>query len=100
MEIILIKTFIDLLIVITFLTIVVWFKNENTFKNQVIIAKAIYNYKISLIDKGILDEGIVNYDDMRSYDETFFRIWDWGYENILQKDKFEIVKPYIKEEQK
>ena len=100
MEIILIKMLINLIITITFWAIVVWFKNENTFKNQVIITKAIYNYKIALIDRGILENGLVDYDDMRSYGATLLRIWDWGYKNILPKDKFELIKPYIQEERK
>ena len=100
MNIVLIQILIDLLIVVTFWTIVVWFKNENTYKNHIIITKAIYNYKIALIENGILEEGLVDYDDMRGYEATLFRFWDWGYKNILPKDKFEIIKPYIKEEAK
>jgi len=91
---------IDILFIIGTLGLIVARKNDNAFDNCVIILKAIYNYKLDLIDNGNLGESLVDYDDMRSYEAVFLRIWDWGYENILPKDKFEIIKPYIKEEQK
>ena len=91
---------IDILFVISTLALIILRKNDNAFDNCVIIIKAIYNYKLDLIDKGDLGESFVDYDDMRSYEAVLFRIWDWGYKNILPKDKFEIIKPYIKEEQR
>ena len=91
---------IDILFIIGTLFLIAARKNNNAFDNCVIIIKAIYRYKNDLIENGNLDDSAVDYTDMRSYESVFLRIWDWGYKNILPKDKFEIIKPYIKEEQK
>jgi hypothetical protein len=50
------------------------------------------------VENGTIIYGVkyeVGYDDMRDYDSTVMRIFDWGYKNILPEDKFEIIKPYI-----
>lgn len=81
------------------------FKNNNTYKNHIIIVKAIGEHNRHLIrtdfDKFIKLEndsptGRVLWDDIESYSKTFFRWWDWGYTRILPPDKFEMVKPFIK----
>lgn len=83
--------------------VIAFIKNQVTYRNHTVIADAIFDYRMNAIDKAvkngtIVEEGVkyeVNYDDMRDYNETVMRIFDWGYENILPKDKFEIIKPYI-----
>jgi hypothetical protein len=85
-------------------------KNNNTFTNRFIIASAIDDYHTEIIDKlrkdiktygsfanYKIDSYLVDYDDMESYEKTMWRLWDWGYTRILPKDKFEIIKKYIKE---
>lgn len=70
-------------------------KNENTAKNHGIIIDAISRYNHELIKNGKeLDLSLYRY--MESYDSTFYRIFDWGYENILPADKIELIRPYIK----
>ena len=72
-------------------------KNINTFYCHDEIGKAIYKYKISCIkESNLVGLHLVEYSDMEDYDRTFLRFWDWGYTRILPKDKFEIIKPYIK----
>ena len=71
-------------------------KNEITCKHQNKIVHAIYLYGIQCIKEG--KEPQVDYRDMEDYDKTLFRLWDWGYTNILPKEKFEIIKPYINKE--
>ena len=71
-------------------------KNLNTCKQQQKILFAISEYRCKCIRYGF--EPNVDYDDMEDYDSTLFRFWDWGYTNILPKEKFEIIKPFIKEE--
>lgn len=84
-------------------------RNEIVYKNYMIIVDAINNY----IDDTIKNEGYyywkngesffenrVTFDDIRSYYKTFLRFWDWGYENILPPEKYEIIKPYIDENNK
>lgn len=73
--------------------ILAMFKNLNTFKNQLLITKAIGAYRRKCIDDH--EECVVDFDDMRDYNKAFYRVWDWGYTKILSKEKFEIIKPYI-----
>ncbi len=37
---------------------------------------------------------------MEGYDKTLWRWWDWGYKNILPKEDYELIKPYIQEKRK
>lgn len=69
-------------------------KNDNTLKNQCIIIDAIFEYKMDYIHNN--QECLVDYSDQESYVSTLLRFWDWGYKNILPKEKYEIIKPYIK----
>ena len=66
-------------------------KNENTFAQQVKIINAIYAYHI---EHGYTD---VYYSDMEPYESTMRRLWDWGCTRILPKEKYELIRPYIKE---
>ena len=67
-------------------------KNENTGRKRFRIIVAIENYYIEHIDTF---EFLDMYDHMEHYNSTLFRLWDWGYENILPKEDFELIKPYI-----
>lgn len=69
-------------------------KNENAEHNHTIIIDAIYAYQLDMCKMYIYDYE-VDFKDMESYGKTLFRLWDWGYKNILPPDKFKIIKPYI-----
>lgn len=69
-------------------------KNEVTFNAHMRIANAIYLYSIDCMRSGKVV--LVDYRDMETYDQTFLRLWDWGYTRILSPAKFQIIKPYIK----
>lgn len=71
-------------------------KNEVTFRQQMRINDAIYNYHVDCINRECYSEVKVDWLDIESYDKTLFRLWDWSYKRILPPDKFEIIKPYIK----
>ena len=72
-------------------------KNTNTAKNQTRILNAIIDYQVDCVRKDMYKEAMnVTIQDKEDYDKTFWRLWDWGYTRILPKDKFEIIKPYIK----
>ena len=72
-------------------------KNINTFNCHDKIGKAIKKYKIVCIQNHDWEAlHFVEYKDMEYYMKTLWRLWDWGYTRILPKDKFEIIKPYIK----
>ena len=74
------------------------FKNENVYKNHVIITRAIFAYKMYCLKEDYKAQYDVNYEDMERYSRTLLRFWDWGYKHILPKDKFEIIKPFIGQE--
>ena len=71
-------------------------KNEVTLKQQLRISNAVYEYHTDLINNRRYPEKKVDWSDIEPYDKTLFRLWDWGHKRILPKDKFEIIKPYIK----
>ena len=77
--------------------IVLDLKNTNTAKNHIRILNAITDYQDDCVKKHMYKEALnVTIQDKENYDKTFWRLWDWGYTRILPKDKFEIIKPYIK----
>lgn len=73
-------------------------KNYVTYNQHTKISNAIFAYNMYLIINGdyCIGNNSVNYDDMESYESTLFRLWDWGCTRILPKEKFEIIKPYLK----
>jgi hypothetical protein len=74
-------------------------KNNNTFNQHIKISHAIYEYHIYCIYNKPRDYNSsldVDYCDEEGYGKTLFRIFDWGCENILPKEKYELVKKYIK----
>ena len=40
---------------------------------------------------------MVDYDDMEEFDKTEKRVFDWGCKNILPKEKFELIKPFLED---
>lgn len=69
-------------------------KNDFTFNNHMAIIDAICDYQIDCVINGTDEQ--VDYADVEDYDVTLLRLWDWGYTRILPKDKFDLIKPYIK----
>lgn len=89
-------TFIMCVLIFALFTCIYYkFKNEATFRNQVIIIEAIARHIAECEEFEV--EPLVYFYDMESYRETLYRWWDWGYTRILTPVKFEIIKPYIKE---
>lgn len=76
----------------------IFIKNENTYRQHAKIDNAILRYQLCCIKKKV--KPLVNYSDVERYAVTLRRLWDWGYTNILPKEKFELIKPFIKEEKK
>lgn len=95
-DVVLIILIVVLIISMLFFT-VLNLKNANTAKNQMRILNAITDYQNDCIKKDMYKEALnVSIQDKEDYDKTLWRLWDWGYTRILPKDKFEIIKPYIK----
>lgn len=85
-------------------------KNEVTFKCHDKILWAIFEYQKHIINEvyekekencknGDFTKPEITFDvvieDMRSYEETLFCWWDWGYKHILPKEKYDIIKKYL-----
>lgn len=82
------------LIVLGVVALVLFIKNEVTFRNHKKIGNAIFRFQMDLIKNGCY-EYPVHYDDMEPYDETLWRLWDWGWSNILPPEKLNLILPYI-----
>lgn len=83
-----------LMAVILILSVIFSVKNLVTFINRSKINDAIFLYRCQCYRKN--DKSLVSFDGMESYLATMFRLWDWGYKHILPPEKFEIIKPFIK----
>ena len=70
-------------------------KNFNTLKKHEIISTAIFYYNCTAISERRFEDQI-SYYVMESYEKTLFRVWDWGYKNIVPPDVFEKIAPFIK----
>ena len=66
----------------------------NSSKRYKAVMKAILEYQKDCCRN--CEESYVSLSDMQSFLKTFIRIWDWGYTDILPREKFELIKPYIK----
>lgn len=60
----------------------------------VTLQEAIYKYRMYCIKHW--EKANVDFSDMIRYKKLFFRVWAWRYTSILPKEKFEIVKTYMK----
>ena len=91
---IILKIWLAFLAALMCLCIVILIKNEITCRRRLDIADAIFRYQIDCFYNNVCE--LVNYEDMESYDNTLYRLWDWSNKRILPKEKFEIIKPYMK----
>ena len=83
-----------LTIIVLLFCCVMHIKNEVTYKNDLIISRAIYFYNIDRISKGDLDS-ILSYDVIKSYNKAFINIFDWGYKNLVPEDIYALIEPFI-----
>jgi hypothetical protein len=70
-----------------------WIKNEVTYRNHSRILTAI---RKSAYETGDVERANFLFPFIEPYYKTLFRFWDFGYENILPKEYFELIKPYIR----
>jgi uncharacterized protein involved in high-affinity Fe2+ transport len=87
-----------LLVIVLVLNILFMIKNTVTYFNQIKINSAIHDYHVWCIynaPKNYDYRKAVDYEDKRGYFRTLFRVFDWGYKNILSKEKYELIKDYI-----
>lgn len=70
-------------------------RSEIACRMQIKINKAIYKYRCDCIKTNKIPK--VDYDDEEAYEKTMWRLWDFGYKNILPKEKYEIIKEFIED---
>lgn len=58
------------------------------------ITEAILDYRVDCGCSGRVKD--VDFDDMEPMWKTFIRFWDWGYTHILPKEKYLLVKVWMK----
>ena len=73
----------------------VMIREEISFKNHRKVIKAIRGYHAVCRSTG--QKPMVDYDDMEEFDKTEKRVFDWGCKNILPKEKFELIKPFLED---
>lgn len=86
---------VAIILILIFLVFLV-FKVNITYKNHMIIIDAIFKYRMNKLHstEDIFNPDI-NYEDREPFEATLFRLWDFGYKNILPPEKFEKVRPFI-----
>ena len=89
-DLILLSGFTASIVFLVFLLV----KNDVTFKNQNKIIDAISDYCEDTRDFGLC---LILLGNMESYNETLWRLWDFGCKNILPIGDYERIKPYIRE---
>ena len=80
-----------------FYCVVMLIKTEITSKHLNMLLEAAHAYNLDCIKRDALDEMLNYFDIFPTYDSVLYRIFDWGYENILPKEVMEKIRPFIKE---
>lgn len=87
-----------LLYIIFILAIILLIKNGVTYTHMSRILNAIHVYNMREIDESFNENrpfDIIPYDCFKSYETVLFNVFDWGIENIIPKEYYERVKPYL-----
>lgn len=84
-----------ILILICLVIFIVWstLKNENTLVNQMIIYHAISLYEYDCYKYNLIPK--ISIKDVKPYLSAFFALNDWGHKNLLSKEKYRLILPYI-----
>ena len=68
-----------------------------TGENYEIIINAIGLYMKEQLNRGNLIDIDDLYLKIQPFNKTLYRLWDYGYENIVPKDVLSKIRPYINE---
>jgi hypothetical protein len=66
-------------------------KNLNTRMERLKIIHAILHYNVYSQTGDYISAN----DVMEPYEQTLFRVWDWGYKRIVDSEIYYKIKPYI-----
>lgn len=70
-------------------------KEEITYKKHCKVIRAILKYRTACEVNH--ETPVVHYNDMMDFEKSSKRIFDFGYKNILPKEKFEIIKLFMED---
>jgi hypothetical protein len=91
------KVILSLLVLADIFGLIMLAKCDVTNRQRTKIRDAIHEYHYELIRKRRFGSYKVDYNDMETYNQTLFRLWDWGPTRILPPEKYEIIKQYIED---
>ena len=87
--------FINVFILIAM--VILHFKNNNTYKNHIILLNAIAEHNRAAMLEDRCDKWI-SYECIESYYKTLFNLFDWGYKNLVPRDVYKRIEPFIDKE--
>ena len=90
--------FVVILVMILVCVVILEIKVDNAYRNCCILVDAIYLHNIDVINSDdYKEEYLIEYDVSNEMTRSLFRLFDWGYTNILPQDIYEQVVPYLDE---
>lgn len=87
--------FISIFILIAM--VILLLKNNNTYKNHIILLNAIAEHNSAAMLEDQYDKRI-SYECIESYYKTLFNLFDWGYKNLVPRDVYKRIEPFIDKE--
>lgn len=63
--------------------------------NHFYISNAILAYKLDCIHSRHTIDYTIHFDDMESFETTWWRMWDWSNKRILDYAQYLKIRPYI-----
>lgn len=87
-----------LLVLVMIYYLVMLVKVKVTGRNLNLLLNAVYDYNVDCVERGCYNDCHLEYFDIfPDFDAVLYRLFDWGYENILPKEAMEKIRPFIKE---
>ena len=91
-----------ILIIALVYLIIMEIKVDNAYRNCLILVEAIHLHNMDYINSDeynpkYLKDRLIEYDVSDEMTRALFRLFDWGYTNILPQDIFERIVPYLDE---
>ena len=77
--------------------VILLLKNNNTYKNRIILLNAIAKHNCAAMREDQCDK-LIDYGCIESYYTTLFNLFDWGYKNLVPRDVYKRIEPFIDEE--
>ena len=88
------KAYLIFITISVIVCVILLIRNEVTYNNHMKLADAIFKYNIHSIihDTG---DAPIGYNCIESYGLSLFRIWDFGYKNMVSKEVLEKIEPFM-----